>query len=115
MFVYAAIAAGHSPTICDWQTAGCSGIYPANYGGGLENFPRFLENWGGETLLYRGSLVSLFESEQANKRTWAAGPTYYSPPARDWRFDLRFQDPSNLPPGTPLVGSVMQLAYRPVY
>lgn len=115
MYVYAAIAAGHSATTCDWMAAGCSGVYSTNYGGGLENFPRFLENWGGTTLLYRGSLVSLYESQQAALRNWGATPTYYSPPSRDWRFDLRFNSPDNLPPGTPLVGSVMQLAYRPVF
>jgi hypothetical protein len=115
MYVYAAVAAGHSATICDWQTPGCPGVYATNYGGGLENFPRFLENWGGKTLHYRGSLVSLYTSQQAAIRGWGASPQYYSPPARDWRFDLRFNSPDNLPPGTPLVGSVMQLAYRPVY
>jgi len=38
-----------------------------------------------------------------------------SPPVRNWAFDPRFQDPANLPPGTPVVGSVVQTAYRPVY
>jgi hypothetical protein len=110
-YVYAAIAAGHSPSPCDWQGPGCPGL-TTSYGGGLENFPRFLEDWGGQTLLYRGSLVSLFDA-QKNLGAWNGSP--YSPPARDWRFDLRFQTPSNLPPGTPLVGTVMQLAFRPVY
>jgi len=89
------------------------GAYP-NYGGGLENFPRFLENWGGVTMTYRGSLVSLFQSDYAKRRRWS-WQNYYSPPARDWQFDLRFQDPNNLPPGTPTVGSVVQTAFRPVY
>ena len=30
-------------------------------------------------------------------------------------FELRFRDPSNLPPGTPMAGSVTQIAFRPVY
>lgn len=115
MTVYAAIAAGHSATPCDWQVAGCSS---PPYGGGLENFPRFLENWGGSSsgqyLHYRGSLVSLFESAQANKHLWS-WRSYYNPPQRDWQFDLRFQDPNNLPPGTPNAGSVAQIAFRPVY
>ena len=111
MNVYAAIAAGHSATTCDWQRAGCSS--PA-YGGGLENFPRFLENWNGRTLLYRGSLVSLFTSQYANLNPWG-WRAYYNPPNRDWRFDTRFNSPANMPPGTPVVGSVFQVAYRPVY
>ena len=120
MTVYAAIAAGHSATPCDWQRAGCTVTTPppavastSNYGGGLENFPRFLENWG-VTMTYRGSLVSLFQSQYAARRRWS-WTTYYNPPTRDWRFDLRFRDPNNLPPGTPVVGSVIQTSFRPVF
>ncbi|HTO72465.1 MAG TPA: hypothetical protein VMJ30_01535 [Gemmatimonadales bacterium] len=115
MWVYAAIAAGHSATPCDWQNAGCAS---PPYGGGLENFPRFLEDWGGSStgriLHYRGSLVSLFESAKANLHVWS-WRGYYNPPQRDWQFDLRFRDPTNLPPGTPNAGSVTQIAFRPVY
>jgi hypothetical protein len=126
MWVYAAIAAGHSATPCDWQNVGCSAaltVPPAltangSYGGGLENFPRFLENWGGSgsgrIMHYRGSLVSLFESQQAKLHRWS-WRTYYNPPQRDWQFELRFRDPANLPPGTPTAGSVTQIAFRPVY
>jgi len=109
MKVYAAIAAGHSPTPCDWQLCGNK-----PYGGGLENFPRFVENWGGKTVLYRGSLVSLFDSNQAARHNWQ-WRAYYDAPNRDWKFDLRFQDPNNLPPGTPTVGNVFQTAFRPVF
>lgn len=109
--VFAAVAAGHSATPCDAYRSGCAG---GSYGGGLENFPRFLENWGGVTLTYRGSLVSLFESRIAARRRWQ-WRSYYSAPNRDWEFDLRFQDPTKLPPGTPAVGNVYQTAFRPVY
>lgn len=109
MKVYAAIAAGHSATACDWQVCGNNA-----YGGGLENFPRFVENWSGKTVLYRGSLVSLFESAQAARHDWQ-WRGYYDAPNRDWKFDLRFQDPNNLPPGTPTVGNVFQTAFRPVF
>jgi hypothetical protein len=132
--VYAAVLAGHSGTPYD-ALAG-AGAVPAGciagggtaavgyfYGGGLENFPHFLENWsdpdGGGPLVqplafYRGSLVSISFSEKAtNYCGW--GGAFYSPPRRDWAFETRFQDPANLPPGTPVVGSVVQTAYRPVY
>jgi hypothetical protein len=121
MIVYAAIAAGHSATPCDWQRLGCVPTAPppltpanSNYGGGLENFPRFLENFSGRTVTYRGSLVSLFESNYAARRRWS-WTSYYGVPTRDWRFDLRFRDPRNLPPGTPVVGSVIQTSFRPVF
>ena len=121
MTVYAAIAAGHSATPCDWQRTGCVVTTPppavgstSNYGGGLENFPRFLENFSGRTVTYRGSLVSLFQSQYAARRRWS-WTSYYGVPTRDWRFDLRFRDPRNLPPGTPVVGSVIQTSFRPVF
>ncbi len=125
MTVFAAIAAGHSATPCDVNRIApvcvptappplTAGTLP-NYGGGLENFPRFLENWDNTDIMtYRGSLVSLFQAQYAARKRWS-WTTYYDPPPRDWAFDLRFEDPNNLPPGTPVVGSVVQTAYRPVY
>jgi hypothetical protein len=128
VWIYAAIAAGNSSTPCDWADASCVPNFappnpPAspgtnNYGGGLENFPRFLENWGGSAtgtvVHYRGSLVSLFESQYARLHRWG-WRDYYVPPQRDWQFDMRFRDPTQLPPGTPAAGNVVQIAYRPVY
>jgi hypothetical protein len=110
--VWAAILAGHSATPCDHEDAGCAGGYEDFYGGGIENFPRFLETWSGVQFIYRGSLVSLHVAQRAIG-TWNG--EYYSPPKRDWQFDTRFEDPSNLPPGTPVVGVVIRTAFRPVY
>lgn len=111
--VYAAILAGHSATPCDHEAPGCPGGYEDFYGGGIENYPRFLEKWGNSrTLLYRGSLVTLHESQIATG-TWNG--RHYTPPRRDWQFDTRFDDPANLPPGTPTVGVVIHTAFRPVY
>ena len=103
-----AVMAGHSATPWDWYDGGGN----APYGGGLENYPRFLEDWSGETATYSGSLVSLSEG------LYALGPwsgIYYNPPNRNWSFDTRFEDPNNLPPGTPVVGNVIHTAFRPVY
>ncbi len=125
--IYAAILAGHSRTPFDYVTpgalpAGCNPTYTGGsasyyYGGGLENFPRFLQGWPvppTSQAVYRGSLVSIAYSQQAtNDCAWAGA--YYGAPRRDWAFDTRFQDPANLPPGTPVVGSVVQTAFRPVY
>jgi len=117
---HVAIAAGHSATTCDWQRAGCASPI---YGGGLENFPRFLENFGSaRTYRYTGSLVSLFQSRHSTGR-WGnttdasdgAQGAYYTPPNRQWSFDIRFRDPRLLPPGTPRVGTVIQTAFRPLY
>ena len=45
---------------------------------------------------------------------WGYG-AYYYPPGRDWEFDTRFEEPENLPPGTPAVGNVVHTAFRPVF
>lgn len=69
-----------------------------SYSGGVENFPRFLENWSGDTLTLRGSIVALFESEVATER-WGKGDVYGAP-NRDWGFHEKFAE-GFLPPGTP--------------
>ncbi len=106
-----AILAGHSATACDWMLCGTN-----PYGGGLENYPRFLEKWKAngvkKVAMYRGSLVSLHQSVYATGQ-WSGA--YYKPPNRDWGFEVRFEDPQNLPPGTPTVGNVIRTAFRPVY
>lgn len=78
-----------------------------NYSGGLENLPRFLENWSGKTFTYRGSMVDLWFSEQATG-LWGS---YYSPPNRDWAFDTDLLNPANLPPGTPVVNIVQNTSW----
>jgi hypothetical protein len=110
--VNAAILAGHSATPNDFMRVGGA----QQYGGGLENFPRFLENWGGVTHRYTGSLVSMFTSRYA-LGLWGSGVggTYYGAPTRQWSFDVNFRFPERLPPGTPSVGTVLQTAFRPLY
>jgi hypothetical protein len=112
--VNAAILAGHSATTCDYARAGCSA---PNYGGGLENFPRFLERWDTAVFRYTGSLVSLFQSRYSTG-LWGnsgGGGAYYTAPTRQWSFDVNFRFPERLPPGTPSVGTVLQTAFRPLY
>jgi len=76
------------------------------YNGGLENLPRFLENWSDKTLTIRGSMVDLWESEQATGK-WSYG-LYYTAPNRDWGFDKDLLDPNKLPPGTPVINIVVK-------
>ena len=83
----------------------------AAYNGGLENFPRFLENWSGQTCTIYGSFVNLFLSENAVGQ-WSDGSPIYTVPICDWYFDVRFQEFNNLPPGTPSVGSVLRISFR---
>ncbi len=68
--------------------------------GGVHNFKRFLENWGGTRLNYSGSLINLFNSRN-NNGTFKCCNKVYSPPQRNWVFDATFLDINRLPPGTP--------------
>jgi hypothetical protein len=83
--------------------------------GGIHNFLRFLEDWGGQTsqqtLNYKGSLVSLYYATYATG-TFKCCNTVYNPPNRNYVFDPLFSLPSNLPPGTPMFRNVDNLSYR---
>jgi hypothetical protein len=83
-----------------------SGIVPSqaqqSYGG-FHNFPRFIQNWGGQNLYISGSFLQL------NFSNYATGPfdhdalepgqsaisaesiPYYSPPNRRWGYDVGLQ------------------------
>jgi hypothetical protein len=74
----------------------------AHYSGGVENFPRFLEDWSKSTLTYNGSMVVMFSSRYATN-FWIAPGTYYNPPTRKWAFDQNFLSVNKLPPATPQV------------
>ncbi len=81
-----------------------------HYSGGLENFPRFLENWDNINFWYNGSMVVMFPSQIATGLWQGSGETIgiYNPPLRKWSFDFNFNDPSKLPPSAPVVGVLAQ-------
>jgi hypothetical protein len=78
-----------------------------HYSGGVENFPRFLENWNGKTFTYNGSMVVMFPSQYATSY-WVDPGTYYNAPARQWAFDVNFLDYHKLPPVTPMVRKLVR-------
>ena len=98
-----------------------TGDLNGNKSGGVNNFPRFAENWSGVAQLIQGSMVSLFRSEQGNARfvgsgysgafatarldnVYATTACTYEAPDRKWGFDASLAtDVTNLPPGTPRV------------
>jgi hypothetical protein len=88
------------------------------YNGGLENYPRFHEDWGGGLALnYQGSFVSLGVPEHVNGLwcgtggTLTTGCNIYNPPIRNWNFDPAFNDAANLPPLTPRFVYVQQVLF----
>jgi len=81
-----------------YNTVFITGNVPTKYGqysGGLENFPRFLENWNNKTVDITGGFIQLFRSKFATGK-W--GGSYYSAPIRDWKSEGRFADLNDLPP-----------------
>ena len=92
-----AILSGTDTTGGQEGTAGQNGAYS----GGLENYPRFLENWNGTvTYTYRGSFVSLNRPRHV-AGAWSYGGLVYTAPIRNWNYDTSFNSAQNLPPITP--------------
>ena len=89
--------------------------YPgqALYNGGLENYPRFHEDWSGFNLTYQGSFVSLGETEHTDGEWCGTGAScnIYNPPNRFWNFDPGYNDAANLPPLTPRFVYVQQVLF----
>jgi hypothetical protein len=78
-----------------------------HYSGGMENFPRFLENWGSaNAFTYNGSMIKMFPSFYATN-AWGKA-NVYTPPKRKWAYDANFDDPSKLPPKTPSLLKVIR-------
>ncbi len=82
--------------------------------GGVHNFLRYLENWGGQSFNYKGSLVSLYYSTYGTG-IYKCCTTVYSPPTRNDVFDLDFENPGGLPRGTPMFRDVETLSYRQLF
>ena len=88
------------------QTVGTS------YSGGVENFPRFLEDWDGKTLTYNGSMVVMYPTKWATGLWLGTGEDIgiYNPPIRKWAFDQNFAKypGDKLPPGTPMIRGIVR-------
>lgn len=87
-----------------------TGITPTSntsFSGGAHNLPRFLENWGSNTVAIRGSLVCMYKSKTA-VGPWAQ--KNYSAPRRNWGFDVIFQN-GHFPPLSPKVMSYRRVDF----
>ena len=88
------------------------GTTAIDYGtdGGVHNFLRYLENWSGVFSHYRGSMVSFYFAHYGTG-AFKTGEVY-SPPNRDYSFDDDFRQAANMPPGTPVLLNITNLAYH---
>lgn len=91
---------GLSFPIPGWDTTALDGSQDFGTDGGVHNFMRYLESWGG-TLNYTGSIVSMYYNRQAIG-LYNSGGNNYSPPNRGYQFDANFLNPLLLPPRTPM-------------
>jgi hypothetical protein len=78
--------------------------------GGVHNFLRYIEAWGGQTLWYKGSIVALFYSHQG-VGTFKCCTTVYGPPTRGYSFQTEFLTPTLLPPRTPMFRDINTLGF----
>jgi hypothetical protein len=87
-----------------------------SYSGGVENFPRFLEDWSGKVFTYNGSMVVMYDSVYATGQWGGTGSTIgiYNPPTRNWAFDTNFSNPAKIPPGTPSVRALVRDAWTSI-
>ena len=123
----ATVRAGADTTINSAFLGGVDVTNGGLYNGGLENYPRFHEDWGASTLNYAGSFVSLGTPVHVNGPWCGTGGTstntantgsgtgancnIYNPPVRAWNYDARFNDVGNLPPNTPVFVYVQQVLF----
>jgi hypothetical protein len=104
--------------------------------GGLNNYMRMMENWGGSGALsifrYRGSFVSTGTPLKVSGGYYGGGdtarnivrnfagvvtttPTYYNIPGRDYGYDTSFNTVTGLPPLTPKAVYLKQKVFRRDY
>lgn len=81
-----------------------------NYSGGLENLPRFHENWSGVDCNINGAFINLFQSRQANEGWGKSG--VYKPPVRSWGYDDGLLDASVLRDLFPQAVSIDRLVWE---
>jgi hypothetical protein len=81
--------------------------------GGVGNFLRYIEDWNasGRTILYKGSIVSLFINRQATG-TFKCCTNVYKWGVRTYSFDTNFLTPTLLPAGTPMFRDINTLTFR---
>ena len=91
-----------------WAAAGDWGT-----DGGVHNFMRMLEDWGGQTISYRGAMISLYTARQFIG-IYRANANVYAPGTRAFAFDTNFLQPALLPPGTPMFRDVNTLRFRQI-
>jgi hypothetical protein len=89
-----------------------SGTIPSGGGdfdGGCFNTVRLLEEWGSQTLIYKGALTTPFRSQYAEEPWRRVLPYYYgAPTTRQFSYNTAFTNVVNLPKGTPILQALIR-------
>jgi hypothetical protein len=94
------------------------------YSGGLNNYMRMVEDWGGINFNYTGSFVSLGAPQEysgvytpgsSTNAAFVAGGSYYDVPIRNFNYDTDFDAFDKLPPLTPKVIYLQQETFKRSY
>jgi hypothetical protein len=94
------------------------------YSGGLNNYMRMVEDWGGQNFNYTGSFISLgspqeysgaYRSGSGTNAAFVAGGSYYDVPIRNFNYDTDFDAFDKLPPLTPKVIYLQQETFKRSY
>jgi hypothetical protein len=87
----------------------------SQFSGGVHNLTRLLEDWGSgaDVLTLNTSIINLFNSVIAsNKFIYPGDPgCYYTAPARNFSYDVNFNDPAKQPPGTPMLRAMIRTSW----
>jgi len=109
-FVVGIVPSNHKPTGLTDRSEPNDGTANNVNSGGANNFPRLLENWSGDTLYIRGSMVALFESRIAME-PFTHGRCY-SAPSRKWGLHYGLSLANHDVPLEPVVYSATRMGFR---
>jgi hypothetical protein len=114
-----ATATGDAASFTEVSSAILCGLVPTNttnliWSGGVHNVVRYLEDWGGDTYRFRGSIGVLYECE-VNKGTYNEGhnDAHYSPPTRDMGYH-QYLSQGRFPPCTPIKRTVRRMNLKDI-
>jgi hypothetical protein len=110
--INAAVITGNKQSLPSCLVAGESETtFEGCYEGGWHNSLRFLEDWTNRTVTFKGSFVCMWQAQTPQLSNPTSGKVfntnYYSPPTRVWGYDTRFDDLSNMPPGSPFLATAI--------
>ena len=129
---YTDLSVGNCKTVGGTSSCGGTTTNPLKSSGGINNYMRMLESWGGTSgqyFNYSGSFVSLGTPLEYSGK-WSGGAPvdssgfapgdgtgnaaalFYSIPSRNFNFDPNFTSFSGLPPMTPSVVYLQQEVFK---